>query len=198
VNSQLGPRVTWEVTVSLDFSKEDWFKERFRDRAERQEGFAHWRVDHPLQARVWLGYCGYADSAFEAMFTARDVEAFKRSASAMSELASWVSDDRLQAVGNIDEIFQEYLRAGLPVQHAIDLAQKPGKKKRGRPVSNRWPIMLALEHWMQIKDTQDHDLSWMQLAIRFCRCGKQHNERCRNRLRQQVMVLERKLLDLGV
>lgn len=185
--------------ASLDFTKEDWLKERIRDRAARADGFKDFETEHPLQARIWLAFCNHADAAFEAMFTRWDVDAFSRAASAMAELATWISDDRLATVQSADEVFQKHVRDGVPVGHAIEIAEKPQKKKHGRPISNRWPVMLALEHWRKVRERGNRDLSYMQLAVLFCRCGKpNHDERCRDRLRKQMIVLERKLTALGV
>ncbi len=181
------------MAVQLDFSKDDWLQERIRERAERQEGFAEWRATHPLQARLWLGFCGYADSAFEAILMRNDVRALQRSASAMSELASWIAEDRRPSAQDIEEAFRRCVEAGWPIDQAAELFQPP-KKKLGRPVSNRWPVMLALEQRMQ-----NPELSWMQLAVDFCRCGQpKHEYACRERIRQQAMVLDEMLNRLGV
>jgi len=179
----------------LDFSKEDWLGQRIRERAEGQEGFAEWRASNPLQARLWLGFCEYADSAFGAMLLRNDELALQSSASAMSELASWITDDRRGSAQDIEEAFRRCLEAGWPIEQAATLLQPPKtKKKLGRPVSNRWPVMLALERRMQ-----NPKLSWMQLAVDFCRCDKpKHEFACRERIRQQAMVLDEMLNRLGV
>jgi hypothetical protein len=68
------------------------------------------------------------------------------------------------------------------------------KKGKGAPVSNRLPVLLAVEQKML-----NPRLSWMQLAIRFCQCGKrEHDLMCRERVRQQARELQAMLARLRV
>jgi len=179
---------------ALGFSREEWLRQRIRDGAERQPGFSGWRTEHPLQARIWLAYCGYADSAFESMFMGWDVDAFQRSASAMAELASWLTNVSPQIEENLQETFRQFLNAGVPAEHAFALSQVRPKKRRGRPVSNRLPVLLAAEHQLL-----HPKLSWMRLAMKFCPCREpRHSLKCRNRLRIQARALKEMLTRLGV
>jgi hypothetical protein len=179
----------------LDFSKEDWLRERFRDRAERQPEFAEWRLAHPLQAAIWLSFCGYADAAVESVLVSWDPEGLKRSAAAMSELSTWLTNNCAQTQESLHDTFLQLLNAGLSPEQAFELAQplRP-KKRKGRPVSNRRPVLLAIEHQLL-----NPPVSWMQLALKSCQCGKQkHDTACRNRLRVQAGNLKKMLTRLGV
>ena len=177
-----------------DFSKEEWLRERIRDRAERQPDFAEWRTSHPLQAEIWLAFCGYADSAFESMLIHPDADAFQRSTAAMAELATWLTNSSPQLHDNVQETFQQFLDAGFPAEYAFALSQVRPKKRRGRPVSNRRPVLLAVEQ----KILFPH-LSWMTLATEVCPCRKgAHDLQCRDRLRIQAMELDEMLTRLGV
>ena len=68
------------------------------------------------------------------------------------------------------------------------------KKGKGAPVSNRLPVLLAVE-----LKRDNPRLSWMKLAIKFCQCGEPtHNIKCRERLRHQAQELDEMLRRLGV
>jgi hypothetical protein len=178
----------------VGFSKEDWFQERIRDRAERQEGFAAWRLKYPIQARLWLGFCTYADLAFEAMFTRGDVQELSRCTSVMAELATWIASPDPGTQADRERWFKVLLDAGLPIGQALQQATAPEKRAKGRPVSKRRLATLALE----AKELAP-DLSWMQLAMKFCDCSKRpHDEKCRDRLRQEIRILQKTLEEWGV
>jgi len=178
-----------------NFSKEEWLRERIRDRAERQPGLAAWRAAHPLQAEIWLAFCGYADSAFESMLIHRDADTFERSTAAMAELSTWLTNSSPQPGESAEETFRQFLSAGMPAEYAFALTQVRPKKRRGRPVSNRRPVLLAVE-----QKTLCPQLSWMTLATEYCQCRKRShdNVRCRDRLRIQAMELDEMLTRLGV
>lgn len=180
----------------LVFSKDDWLQERIRDRAQRAEGFAEWSATHPLEADIWLAFCGYADLAFEAMLVRGDTQELRRCASCMAKLASWISIPPSGTQEEQEKWFQFLRNAGMPIEQAIDQASTPSKRAKGRPVSSRRPATLALE---QKRQSPDRRWTWMELANNFCECTKPHHDSfCRDNLRQQVRLLEETLKRLGV
>ena len=177
----------------VGFSKEEWLQERIRDRAERQPEFAAWRKEHPLQACIWLAFCGYADAAFEANLSNLDTAAARHAAVGMSELASWLITPGAPCDFDAGEKFRDLLAQGLSPELAFELSRFPPQKKRGRPVSNRRAVLLAVEDRLR-----DPNLSWMQLAIKHCKCGEaKHTDHCKQRIRIQAIELKAMLKRLG-
>ena len=85
----------------------------------------------------------------------------------------------------LSELFGTLVRAGVPMEQVTSILNKRTGKRKGAPVSNRLPVLLAVEYKM-LKP----QLSWMRAAIKFCPCGKAtHDFRCRERLRHQAMTL---------
>lgn len=176
----------------MSFSKEDWLQERFRNRVARAPGFSQWSQQHPIRSRVWLGFCRYADLAFESALCCWDVGEFNRHALAMSELASWLTNAKSPTETSIQS-FRQYIEAGLTPEQAHELASCRQAKRRGRPITARSWVLETYE-----QRVLNPRLSWMQLAIKFCPCRNEHTVRCRERLRQQAIQLETMLTRLGV
>jgi hypothetical protein len=162
---------------------------------EADSAFAEFKKQHPIQARLLLGFFKHADAAVEALRNHGDIEAAKRSVAAMSELYSWLKNadppiiDRSTA-----ETYWELIQAGLPTEQSHKYLLAHSKRARKRPVSNRLPIVLACE-----EKELNPKLSWSQLAIKYCNCGKsQHDFQCRERIRVPAYDLKDMLNRLGV
>ena len=111
----------------------------------------------------------------------------------MKELVSWYGEAH-NANETSSETVERLVHEGFDLKRALDLSAKLSKRARGRPVSNRGPVLLAVEQRLL-----HPELSWMKLAIRFCQCGQSHhNEMCKQRIRQQAMKVEKMLTRLGV
>jgi hypothetical protein len=111
----------------------------------------------------------------------------------MAELWSWLKNASPPLIDKeLSQTFAMLVRAGVPIEEAERTLQR-STKGRGRPVSNRLPVLRAVEQRML-----NPDLSWMRLAIMFCQCGGRHTLQCRERIRHQAMELEEMLTRLGV
>jgi hypothetical protein len=160
---------------------------------EQDEGFRALRERYPLQARLVLGFFGYAEKALESLTACSDVPAAQNAVFAMAELWSWLKNASPPLVDKErSETFAMLVRAGVPIEDAGKTLQR-ATKGRGRPVTNRLPVLQAVEQRML-----NPKLSWMRLAVMFCQCGKRHGPRCRERIRHQAMDLEEMLTRLGV
>src|ERR1700704_3361876 len=134
--------VTQGGDSDLCLSKEDWVKQGIRERAQGEAGFDDWKSTHPIQARIWLAYCEYADRAFEAMFIRWDLEAFTRHVRSMRELASWISKDHLHIEGGLEVTFRRHF-----TNRQAEPELVTHMRKYRRPGSNQWHVLLALEQW---------------------------------------------------
>jgi len=165
-----------------------------RAAVETDEEFASFRKQYPLCARLVLGFFGYTDQALQAL-RIQDHSAAQKATAAMSELFSWIKNADPPVVDKaLAEIVSGLIRAGLPTEQADIYLLAHVKKRRGRPVSNRLPVLLAFE-----RKQVDPRVSWMRLARKYCRCGKiTHDFKCRERIRIQAMELDEMLTRLRV
>ena len=168
--------------------------ERTRDKIEGDDSFAVFRTNHPLLARMVLAFFSRADGAMEAMYS-RDVEAVRKCLSEMAELYTWLFNSSAPKVDNeIAETWADMVRLGLPMEKATNFLHGHLKRGQGKPVSNRFPILLAVE-----RKLMNPRLSWMKLAITFCACGQsKHDYGCRERIRHQAVEFDEMRKRLGV
>jgi hypothetical protein len=169
--------------------------ERSRDKIEKSAEFSQLQRQYPLQARLLLAFFSFADDAIEALITRGDVQAAQKSASAMGELFTWLKNTSAPRMDKeLADLFGTLVRAGVPMERVAGVLQNRFKKGKGAPVSNRLPVLLAVE-----QKIHNPRLSWMRLAMKFCQCGEEaHNLKCRERLRHQAQELDEMLHRLGV
>jgi len=156
-------------------------------------GFQALAQSNPLQYRIVRAAINRLDLAFQSSI---QVSEWIRFCSEFEELASWLGDQPNPP--SRADILRTYRELKSSFSWPDDLAERYvtelERKERGRPRSNRRVVMLALEQ-RELNPT----LSWMQLTIRFCACGKDmHDMRCRERIRQMALNLKRTLDRLGV
>lgn len=164
-----------------------------RENIESDEGFRALRERYPLHSRLLLAFFGYADKALDAISTRGDVRSAQECVSAMGELFSWLKNVSPPLIyKELSGTWAMLVKAGVPIEQAGNILQRSAKG-RGRPVTNRLPVLQAVEQKML-----NPKLSWMRLAIMFCQCGEKHTPQCRERIRHQAMELEKMLARLGV
>ena len=81
---------------------------------------------------------------------------------------------------------ESMLKRGYPVSVVRAVLTRSNPRRRGRRVSKRGLTIKVLE----AKIAKRH-LSWDELAIRYCDCGKDHKFQCRERIRKNVARLKR-------
>lgn len=170
-------------------------RERSRGIIEREAEFVQFREKFPLQARLILAFFSFADDALEAMSVRRDVPLAQESVAKMEELFTWLKNTSAPRVdGQLSELFGKLIKAGMAMEEVSGILHERSKKGKGAPVSNRLPVLLAYE-----QRSLNSKMSWMKLAVKFCQCSEpKHDHRCRERIRQQAMELEKMLTRLGV
>jgi hypothetical protein len=173
---------------------ETWLA-RFRHHIESDDSFISFRVEHPLVASFLLAFFGRADQALGALSVRADVPAAQRLALEMGELYSWLKNASPPLIDKeTSGTWAEMLRVGVPMEYATKVLLGQAKRGRGKPVSNRSLVLLAVEQ-KRLKPR----LSWMKLTGKFCPCGQaNHDTKCRERLRHQAQELEDVIARLGV
>jgi len=147
----------------------------------------------PLRAKVLLAMARRMDAAQERL-TRADFHDFVRLAKEIAELGSWLGRTQdLPSQSQIENSFKANVAAGWPLGLAFDYRDLQRKKSRGRPMKNRNLALQALD----LKETRPR-YSWMQIAILLCPCEKKHDPTCKERIRQQALMLRKTLAALGV
>ncbi len=165
-----------------------------RSEIEADPSFIALRAQHPLQMDLLLAFLSFAHKALEAMVGSGNGEAAQEHVSAMTEVYSWLKGASAPVVDKeLAGVFGAMLKADVPMDVAAPFLLSRTKKGKGAPVTNRLPVVLAKEYRILHPKT-----SWMQLAIKFCPCGKPHDMKCRERLRHQAMEFDDMRVRLGV
>jgi hypothetical protein len=124
-------------------------------------------------------------AAIAAAWLVRTVATWLSPASGLAELAANYSDriKRMASEGWLD-------------YEAIQFLLKEGNfwLRRGAPVKRRYAAVAALD--LRLQDVKKW--TWMRLAAKFCPETHEHSHRCKESLRQEVMLLEKFLNDLQV
>lgn len=169
-------------------------KPRTRERIERDESFVALKALYPLQACLLLTFFDRADDALEAISARGNVQAAEQAASDMAEIFTWLKNAPAPLIDReLAELFSTLVRAGVPMETINPILQNRVKRGKGAPVTNRLPVLRAVEYQSLHPKT-----SWMQLAMKFCECGKgEHDDKCRGRIRSQARELDEMLDRLG-
>jgi len=162
---------------------------------ERNAEFAQLRAQFPLQAYLLLTFFSFAADALEALSLRGDIQAAQSSVIKMEDVFTWLKNTSAPLIDKeLADLFGILVRADMPMEQVAGVLLKRSKKGKGAPVSNRLPVLQAVEHQMQ-----HPEMSWMRLANKFCQCGKQkHDLKCRDRLRLQAKKLNERLAAWGV
>jgi hypothetical protein len=186
--SHLGGDFLFSVPKTL----EEWQEATASARLAGDPVFARCRTHAPVEARLFIGFCRYFDSGYEA-FERGDSEVADRCGDAMKKLVSWLSDGPPQTDATPSEVVERLIGEEFSLREAMGMQATLSRRGRGRPVSSRRAALDALEY------REAHPkATYKQLAELFCQCSKSKHANCAQTLRQQMLVLRRTMDKLGV
>jgi len=161
----------------------------FLKRVEQDPAYLKLCKAHPVQAALWraafMRMCRIVDW-YES--PPEDFNTLQPLISELKELLGWIgkatlSDEEILLSG------VQWLEAGLSPSQVVALQKAIKKRPRGRPVEQRALAVKALE-----MRRADPKLSWARLTKEICPCGQPaHDLYCRERIRQQVLALNKAL-----
>ena len=110
------------------------------------------------------------------------------------ELMDWIYPSvSALSLENGMQIANRMQQADFPREWVQAVIKGIGRKKAGRPSTKRCVAIQAKE----LKLTDPKRWSWPKITAVLCDCGKDHDIRCQNNLRREVLHLEKIMRECG-